>query len=62
MPQEYICQEGAKVTTDISGYEIRNIAEVIGRQFINDRITDMECLALMRKLKSVYRVLNRVHP
>lgn len=45
--------------SDVSGYEMRNIAEIVARQFINSHITDMECLAAMRKLKSVYVLLNR---
>lgn len=45
--------------SDIKGYELRGVAESLGRQFVDDYISDMELLAAMRKLKSVYILLNR---
>lgn len=43
-------------------YETLRLAEAVVDQFIMERLTDMECLAAVRKLKSVYDLLNRVDP
>jgi len=41
-------------------YEVTKIGEGLVRRFLDEKITDMECLAACRKLKSVYNLLNRL--
>jgi hypothetical protein len=48
--------------TEYERYEIQHVGERLVRQFIEDKITDMECLAACRKLKSIYDLINRVYP
>ena len=43
-------------------YEICNIGEKVIRLFMDGKVTDMEALAMCRKLKSVYDNINKVRP
>ena len=48
--------------TQVYRYEICNVAEKVVRLFVDGKITDMECLAACRKLKSIYDMINKVRP
>ena len=48
--------------TDFNRYECLVIAEAFIKRFLDGKITDMECLAGIRKIKSVYDMLNRGEP
>jgi hypothetical protein len=50
---------GVEFMTDYERYETIHIAEKIVARFIDSKITDMECLNAVRKLKSVYDLINR---
>ena len=45
--------------TDLHRYECIVIAQAFITRYLDGKITDMECLAGIRKIKSVYDMLNR---
>jgi hypothetical protein len=48
--------------TGIGRYEAVSLGELLIHKFIDGQISDMECLAACRKLKSDYSLINKGMP